>query len=101
MNGVVFCTFTRSYGRRPGLIRHGFIELEEFRKFSCIPETCVYVDVFQRDLRIYHSDKTAEDVHLDYWGFSGNLFNASKDMKDLEFPFQCHCVVSCIFSEYE
>ena len=101
MNDVVFCTFTRSYGRSPGLVRHGFIEIEEFKKFSCIPESCVYVDVYQRYIKVYYNDKTTEDIHLDFWGFSGNLFEASKNMKYLEFPFKCHCVVNCVFSEYE
>ena len=101
MNEVVFLTFTRSYGRRPGLVRHGFIQLEEFKKFTCIPSSCIYVDVYQRDIRVYHNDKTAQDIHLDFWGFSGNLFEASRDMKDLEFPFVCNCVVNCVFSEYE
>ena len=101
MNEVVFCTFTRSYGRRPGLVRHGFISVEEFRKFSVIPESCIYLDVYQRDIRVYYNDKDPEDIHIDYWGLSRNLFDATNDMKDVQFPFMCHCVVNCVFSEYE
>lgn len=101
MKSVVFITFTRGHGRRPGLIKHGFIDVEEFKNFFVIPESCVYADIYQRQITIYHSDKTVEHVDLDYWGFAGNLFDVSREMKDLEFPFQCNRVINCVFSEYE
>lgn len=101
MQPIVFVTFTRRHGRQPGLIRQGFIEAEDFKKFSVIPESCVYADIYQRHITIYNNDKTVEEVNIDYWGFSGNIFDMCKDMKDLEFPFQCKCVVNCVFSEYE
>ena len=101
MRDVVFCTFTRSHRLNPGVIRHGFIDLEQFRLLTVIPESCVYVDIYQRSLRLYYNDNTSEDIELDYWGFSGNVFDMCKDLTDLEFPFQCHCVVNAVFTEYE
>lgn len=101
MTKVVFCTFTRRHGRQPGLIRHGFINLDDFRSITVIPDTVIYVDIYQRSLVLYHSNKTSEEIELDYWGFSGNLFSMCKDMKDLQFPFECHCVVNSVFGEFE
>ena len=101
MRKVVFCTFTKSHGMNPGLIKHGFIDLHYFRQIKIIPETCVYVDISQRSLRFFHRDGRVEDFELDYWGFSGNIFHMCKDMTELEFPFECHCVVNSVFGEYE
>ena len=85
----------------PGLIKHGFIDLEVFQHVTTIPRSCVYVEIYQRSLTLYHDNDVVEDLELDHWGFSGNLFDMCKDMTDLEFPFECHCVVSSVFGEYE
>lgn len=101
MRNVVFCTFTRGYGMNPGLVRHGFIDVEDFKQLTDIPESCIYVDIYQRSLRLHYMDKSCEEVDLEYWGFSRNIFHMCKDMADLEFPFQCHCVVNSVLGEYE
>ena len=101
MDQVVFCTFTRGYGRNPGLIKHGFIELSYFSLITEIPDCAVYVDIYQRDIRIYYNDQTTEERTLDYWGFSRQLFRVCKPMTEIQFPFECHCVVNSVLGEYE
>ena len=101
MRKVVFCTFSRNHGMHPGVFRHGFIDLEYFRHLTVIPTSTVYVDVYQRSLRLHYDDGTSEDKELDFWGFSRNLFDMCRSLSELEFPFQCHCVVNSVVGEYE
>lgn len=101
MRNVVFCTFTKRHGINPGLVLHGFIDVDGFLDMPLAPGDCVHIDIYQRSIRYHYSDGTIEETELDYWGTSSSILRMCKDIGELSFPFECHCVVNSVFGEYE
>lgn len=100
MEDVVFCTFSKSHGIKPGLMRHGVIDIGTITSACIFPQDCIHANIDQLDVT-YRTKEGIEQVKLDYWGLSWNLYNMCKPLTELEYPFRCHMTIDVHFGEYE
>lgn len=101
MKEVILCTFSKNHGMKPGLIKHGFMEIDDFNLLTVFPEGCERIEIHQKDIKIIYDDNSYKEINLDYWGFSKNVYEMSHPIGNLEFPFVCKAMINVLFGEYE
>lgn len=101
MKQVVLCTFSKGHGIKRERAKNGFMELSDFKLFDVFPEGCVRIDIHQRDVKLQYDDGSSEEIVLDYWGVSKNIYEACHSINKLEFPFQCNAIINVLIGEYE
>ena len=98
---VVYLTFSKSHGIIPGLVKHGFIDIDFFRDQEIIPD-CVHAYIHQKYIRYKTYDGKEYEMELEHWGLSWNLYNLSKNMDEIiDGPFCVHMSIDVHFGEYE
>ena len=97
---VVYLTFSKSHGIIPGLVKHGFIDIDFFMDQEIIPD-CVHAYIHQKYIKYKTHDGKEYEMELDYWGMSWNLYNMCKSMDEIEGPFCVHMSIDVHFGEYE
>ena len=101
MREVILCTFSQNHGLKPGLIKHGFMEIADFKLLNLFPEECTRIEIHQQDIKVIYNDNSSDEIKLDYWGFSKHIYEMSHPIKKLEFPFICKAMINVLFGEYE
>lgn len=101
MHEIILCTFTKDHGIKRGEVKHGFMELCDFELFDVFPEGCIRIDAHHRTLKLKYDDGSSEEIELNYWGISKNIYEACHSIDKLEFPFQCKALINVLFSEFE
>ena len=98
---VVYLTFSKSHGIMPGLVKHGFIDIDFFRDQEIIPD-CVHAYIHQKYIKYKTHDGKEYEMELDYWGMGWNLYNLSKNINEIiDQPFCVHMTIDVHFGEYE
>ena len=77
------------------------MEIKDFNEFNLFPEGCERVEIHQQDIKIIYADNSSDEIKLDYWGFSKNVYERSHPIGKLEFPFVCKAMINVLFGEYE
>ncbi len=101
MHEIILCTFTKDHGIKRGEVKHGFMELCDFELFDVFPEGATKINVSRRSIKIIYDDESSEEIELDYWGLSTNIYGKCHSIDKLEFPFQCRALINVLFSEFE
>lgn len=101
MEDVVFCTFSKSHGLTPGLMRHGVIDVWTVTQACIFPTNCVHANVDQLDITYRTSEGEIISYKQDSWGLSWNLFNMCKPITEVTYPFHCHMTIDVHFGEFE
>ena len=97
---VVYLTFSKSHGIMPGLVKHGFIDIDFFMDQEIIPD-CVHAYIHQKYIKYKTSEGKEYEMELEHWGLSWNLYNMCKSMNEIHGPFCVHMTIDVHFGEYE
>ena len=98
---VVFCTFSKSHGIKPGLIKHGFIDIDLFLRECILPIDCVHAYIHEKYMKYKTKDGDEIEMEFDHWGLSWNLFNMCRSTEQILYPFVVHMTIDVHFGEYE
>ena len=99
-HNVVLLTFSKSHGIKPGIIKIGFIDYDFFLNEDILPD-CIHAYIHEKYMKYKTRDNEEFEVEFDHWGLSRNLFDMSKDLQKISYPFVTHMTIDIRIGEYE